>query len=171
MSLRVTVVDYDPRWPVLYEEERDLILSVVGEIIAAVEHIGSTAVPGLGGKPIIDIMAAVHSLADADRCIEQLEGIGFEYVPEHEVTTPERRYFRKGPQENHRHLHLVELRSAFWRDHLLFRDYLRSHPDVAQQYHQLKKELGAKHRMDAKAYTDAKASFIESVISRAEAMD
>jgi GrpB-like predicted nucleotidyltransferase (UPF0157 family) len=165
----IIIADYDPQWPILYEEEEARILGVIGDKVVAIEHIGSTAVPGLGAKPIIDIMVAVRHLADADECIEPLQSIGYEYVPEYEASIPKRRYFRRGSQEAHRHLHIVERRSDFWERHILFRDFLRAHFEIAQQYYQLKKELAAKFGSDRDAYTDAKMSFIESVVAEARA--
>ena len=166
----VMIVDYDPQWVMLYEKEKDMILSVIGHMVIAIEHIGSTAVCGLGGKPIIDIMVAVRHLTDAEKCIEPLRSIGYEYVPEYETTIPERRYFHKGspPEEQHYHLHMVEKRSDFWKRHLLFRDHLRAHPDVAQRYYQLKKELASKYGSNREAYTNAKTSFIESTMAEAK---
>jgi GrpB-like predicted nucleotidyltransferase (UPF0157 family)/protein associated with RNAse G/E len=168
----VRIVDYDPRWPAIYAKERDRILGVVADKVVAIEHVGSTAVLGLGAKPIIDIMIAVRRLSRAEQCIKPLRSIGYEYVPEHEKELPERRYFRKGPhgvRNRHFHLHMVEHNGDFWRQHLLFRDYLRSHPDVAQKYCRLKKELAERHASDSEAYTRAKASFIESVLEKASA--
>jgi GrpB-like predicted nucleotidyltransferase (UPF0157 family) len=164
----VIIVEYDPRWPGTYEEERDRILEVAGEWIVAMEHVGSTAVPGLGGKPIIDIMPAVQRLADAERCIEPLASIGYEYVPEYNEIIPERRYFHKGPAEARSfHLHVVERTSEFWERHLLFRDSLGAHPEEAQEYYLLKKSLAARFGRDREGYTDAKTAFIEGVVTRA----
>lgn len=166
---KVVVVDYDPEWAILYEEEKRRILEVLGHIIVEIEHIGSTAVPNLGAKPIIDIIAAVSHLSDAEKCIEPLSSIDYEYVPEYEASFPERRYFHKGhpPKEQHYHLHMVEKRSDFWKRHLLFRDHLRAHPEVAQRYYRLKKELASKYDSNREAYTDAKTSFIESIVAEA----
>jgi len=170
MGAPVVIVDYDPQWPILYQEEKGRILGVIGHAVVAIEHIGSTAVPGLGAKPIIDIMIAVCRLADAEECIEPLQSIGYEYVPEYNDIIPERRYFHKGPPEARtHHVHMVELTSDFWERHLLFRDFLRAHPEEAQQYCQMKKELAAKSGSDREAYTDAKTSFIESVVAKARA--
>ncbi len=168
MSTPVVVVDYDARWPIAYKKEKVEILRVIGDKVVAIEHIGSTAVPGLGAKPIIDIMIAVRHLSDADQCIQPLESIGYEYLPEPETQIPEWRYFRKGPQKAHRHLHMVELTSSFWRRQLLFRDYLRSHSKVAREYYDLKKKLASECGLDRKAYTDAKTAFIQSIVVRAQ---
>jgi GrpB-like predicted nucleotidyltransferase (UPF0157 family) len=168
MTDLVTIADYDPQWPILFESEKAAILSLIGHVVVAVEHVGSTAVPGLGAKPIIDIMVAVRYLADAQECVGPLQSIGYKYIPEHEASIPERRFFRKPPHGTRAfHLHMVKLTSDFWKRHLLFRDYLRTHRKEAQRYYQLKKELAAKFGLDRDAYTDAKASFIESVLCKA----
>lgn len=154
----------------MYEEESQRILNATGDLLVTIEHIGSTAVPGLAAKPIIDLMAAVRRLTDAEECIEPLQTVGYEYVAEYNEIMPERRYFRKGPPERRtHHLHIVEFTGDFWTRHLLFRDYLRAHPKEAQEYCRLKKDLSAKYRTDREGYTEAKASFIESVISKAQA--
>lgn len=170
MSSPIKIVDYDSRWPRLYEAERRLILNVIGQIVTRVEHIGSTAVPGLGAKPTVDIMVAVDHLRDAERCIEPLQRIGYEYQPEHEVSISERRFFRKGdpPREQHFHLHMVELTSDFWQRHLLFRDHLRTHLEVAREYYELKKRLANKYGSDREGYTEAKTSFIISTVAKAK---
>ncbi|NIN69715.1 MAG: GrpB family protein [Anaerolineae bacterium] len=170
MPVPVVIVEYNPRWPAMYEEERQSILTATGDLIVAIEHIGSTAVPGLGAKPIIDIMAAVRELVDAERCVEPLKTIGYEYVPEYNDIIPERRYFRKGrPEGRTHHLHMVEWTSDFWRTHLLFRDHLRAHPEEAEEYYRLKRELSTKYGADREGYAETKTSFIESVVARAQA--
>jgi len=143
---------------------------VIGHQVVAIEHIGSTAVPGLGAKPIIDIMIAIRQLDDAKNCIEPLKSIGYTYFPEHEDDFPERRYFDTGTSRTQMyHLHMVERISAFWERHLLFRDFLRECPDVARQYHELKKELADRYGSDRVSYTDAKTHFITSVENQARA--
>ncbi|MGB2799389.1 MAG: GrpB family protein [Dehalococcoidia bacterium] len=170
MTYPVGIVNYDPQWPVLYEEEKGRILGVIGHKIVSIEHIGSTAVRGLAAKPIIDIMIAVRSLADADKCIEPLQDIGYEYVREFEVEIPARRFFRKGPPEARtHHIHMIELTSEFCERHLMFRDYLRTHPEAAQQYYKLKKELAARYGSDREAYAEAKTPFIESIVAKSRA--
>ncbi len=94
MSVSV-IVEYDPRWPILFEQERARLLATTGPLLAAIEHVGSTAVPGLAANPIIDIMGGVRNLSKVARYVVALEGIGYEYVAQYEVYIPERRYFRK----------------------------------------------------------------------------
>ena len=160
----VAVVDYDPRWPGQFEEEKARILAAVGPRILAVEHIGSTAVPGLAAKPIIDILAGIRHLEDAMECVAPLAAIGYDYVPEFEAELPDRRYFWKGLREAHtHHVHLVEIGGTFWRRHLAFRDYLRTHPEDARRYAVLKRDLAAKFGADREGYTDAKTAFIRMI--------
>ncbi|HZI19756.1 MAG TPA: D-glycero-beta-D-manno-heptose 1-phosphate adenylyltransferase [Pyrinomonadaceae bacterium] len=166
----VSLAAYDPRWPGMFEEVRRQILEAVGEHVEAVEHIGSTSVRGLASKPIIDIMVAVGDLEDAPLCYTPLHRLGFVYVPRHEAVLPERRYFRRGlPGATTHHLHMVERHSQFWEEHLLFRDYLRAHPEVTRDYEALKRDLAARHRTDRGAYTEGKTDFIRSALARARA--
>jgi len=114
-------------------------------------------------------LVGVNCLSDARLCIEPLGSLGYVYQPEHEVTMPERRFFGKGepPREQHYHLHMVEKGGEFWRRHLAFRDYLRSHPETSRQYCELKKKLASECGSDREGYTEAKTQFIESVVARA----
>ena len=162
----VLIAAYDARWASMFEEARAEIVGRCGALLVGVEHIGSTSVPGLAAKPIIDIMAAVESLDDARALIEPLAALGFEYVPKNDF--PGRRFFRRGLRgAGTHHLHVVEHGGWEWRRHLLFRDQLRAHPETAAAYERLKRELAALHGPDRGAYTDAKTPFIESVVERA----
>ena|SRR2546425_4972366 len=165
------IVEYDPRWSALFEEERTRLLATTGTLLVTIEHVGSTAVPGLAANPIIDIMGGVRELGEVTRYVVDLEGIGYEYVPQYEEYIPERRYFRKprtgqGPRTHH--LHIVELTGTFWRHHLLFRDYLRTHPVALRECADLKRCLAAEYGDDGRGYTDAKGPFVESILARAE---
>jgi len=166
----VVIVDFDRRWPALYERARAELLTAVGPWLVAVEHVGSTAVPGLAAKPVIDIMAGLRSLGAAAHCIPRLQALGYEYVPPFEAELPERRYFRRnaGAVRTHQ-VHMVETSSEFWERHLLFRDYLRAHPETAAEYAALKRNLAARFRDQREAYTDAKGPFIRAVEARARA--
>lgn len=162
----VSVADYDPRWASMFEEARAEIMGRCGAAVVAVEHIGSTSVPGLAAKPIIDIMAGVESLDDARALVGPLAALGFEYVPKSDF--PGRRFFRRGLRgAGTHHLHVVELGGREWRRHLLLRDYLRAHPETAARYERLKRALAATHGPDRGAYTAAKTPFIDSVVERA----
>lgn len=165
----ILIADYNPQWPHIYEAERQRILGATGQWLASIEHVGSTSVPGLAAKPIIDIMAGIRTLADAPACIAPLEALGYHYVPEYEASIPERRYFRKGPKGARLfHLHMVEPTSDFWEKELLFRDYLRAHPSTAQAYEALKRKL-ARQYTDGNEYCEAKTDFIMATLARAYA--
>lgn len=165
----IVIADYDVAWPARFEAEKARILGAIGTWAVAVEHIGSTAVPGLAAKPIIDIMVGVASLDCAAQCIAPLQALGYEYVPEFEADIPERRYFRRKSASEAYHLHLVAVTSGFWERHLLFRDYLRTHPGAARAYENLKRELAARFGSDREAYTDAKTTFIATIEGQARA--
>lgn len=168
MHYPVVIADYDARWPALYAAERARILEAVGEWLVDIEHIGSTAVPGLAAKPIIDMMGGVRRLADVTPCIPLLRALGYRYVPDFEDALPERRYFYKGDEGAHTyHLHVVERTDDFWRRHILFRDFLRAHPERARAYGRLKRDLAAHLGADREAYTEAKTVFIEAVVAEA----
>jgi GrpB-like predicted nucleotidyltransferase (UPF0157 family) len=175
----IVIADYDPSWPGRFADERALILETCGrEAFAAVEHMGSTAVPGLAAKPIIDIMPGVQSLDDAPRLIPLLAGIGYEYVPQYEQDTaagpgmPFRRYFRKDlAGERAFHMHMVVAGSDFWVRHLAFRDYLRVHQDEAGAYAALKRRLAAEFSAALTpasdinvGYTDRKDEFVARIM-------
>jgi GrpB-like predicted nucleotidyltransferase (UPF0157 family) len=165
MSEHVIIAPYNPRWPEFYEQEKELILSVLVDKVEAIEHAGSTAVPGLGAKPIIDMIAGVGDLDIAGECIGALAGIGYEYLPETNPPIPERRYFRKREPRLF-HLHMCVYRGSFWNGLVLFRDSLRANPEVAEEYYHLKVQLAREYGQDRLSYTEAKAKFIERVISK-----
>lgn len=163
----IEIVDYDATWPRQFEEERRRILAAIGRYVAAVEHVGSTAVPGLAAKPIIDILVGLRSLADATNCINPLKVLGYEYVPEWEAELPERRYFRRvEPRPRTHHIHMVENTSEFWRRQLLFRDYLRAYPEDARAYETLKRDLASRFEV-GREYAKAKSVFIKAILDKA----
>ena len=164
----VVIVDYDPTWPARFEAGRSAILDAIGEYAVATEHMGSTAVPGLAAKPIIDIMVLVRDLGDAPACVPRLASLGYDYVPEFEAEMPERRYFRKGPPSGRtHHLHMYAAGEDHWRRYLLFRDYLRAHPEAARQYADLKRGLAERFGSDREGYTDAKTAFVRAIEAKA----
>ncbi len=161
----VKLVAHSAGWRELFEAEKTLLRSVIGKLALEVEHIGSTSVCGLEAKPIIDMAVAVREILEAAECVAPLEGVGYVYRGENGI--PGRHYFRKGDPTLY-HLHMVELSSEFWRAHLLFRDYLRGHQEVAAEYGKLKRELAMRYPFNREAYTEGKAAFIEGVLKRAE---
>lgn len=165
----IVIVPYDPTWPLQYKEEKARILAVIAPYVVCMEHMGSTAVPGLAAKPVIDILIGVRSLADAPLFLPPLSSLGYEYIQKHEAVFPERRYLHRKVNGQHtHHLHIVEPDSNFYRVQITFRDTLRRHPDARDQYAALKLDLAQKYRDDREAYTDAKSVFILSVLELAD---
>jgi GrpB-like predicted nucleotidyltransferase (UPF0157 family) len=157
----VRVVPYDPSWPEQFETERARVAASLGELPARVEHIGSTAVPGLAAKPIVDVMVGRPSGSELAPYVEALRGLGYDYRGENGL--PGRHYFKRADPRPY-HLHLVVLGGDFWRTHLLFRDALRQSPRLALEYERLKRDLAARHGDDRLAYTSAKGPFITGVL-------
>ena len=165
----VRLVAADPRWPLLYAAEAGRLASAVqdaGLSPLLFEHIGSTAVPGLVAKPIIDLMAGYASEDDISR--GYLEAVvAFGYEPRGPQGVPARELLVRGPQAARtHHLNLVPIAGEFWREHILFRDRLRAEPELASAYAALKRELAARHACDRGAYTEGKARFVASVLGR-----
>ncbi|NNL65824.1 MAG: GrpB family protein [Myxococcales bacterium] len=167
MSDRVVVAPWDPAWPARFEHERDRLLPLFEPGRVRIEHVGSTAVPGLAAKPIVDVLLGVPTLAEIEARIPALEALGWQYVPEHEEVFPDRRFLaRPAARPRSHHLHAVEIGTAFFRDHLAFRDHLRAHPADAAAYAALKRRLAERFRDDRPGYTEAKTAFIEGVLAR-----
>ena len=161
----VVIAPYSPQWPVEFSRERDRLRCAFGGAPVAIEHIGSTAVPGLGAKPVIDILLGAASLAVIEAHIGTLGAIGYRYVPEFETTLPQRRYFSKPAGDAAPvHLHAVESGGTFWREHLAFRDALRREAALRAEYLALKQRLALRFGPDRAGYTDAKAGFIRGVL-------
>jgi GrpB-like predicted nucleotidyltransferase (UPF0157 family) len=160
----VRVVSYSPEWQRVFQEERDQIQVAIGDYVLEIRHIGSTSVPGLAAKPIIDIGVAVESFEEAIRCIEPLVSLGYEYRGENGI--PRRHYFiRTDPIEYH--LHMNEIHSWDWIQTTRFRDYLAQHPYAALAYAALKEQLAQQHPTDILAYQAGKNTFIEGVLREA----
>ncbi len=160
---RVVVADYDPRWPALFREERERIVRALDGGAVDVQHIGSTAVPALAAKPVVDILVGVRRLPVRTPDISALCHLGYEYKGEHGV--PNRLYFRRPGF----HIHLVVIGTALWNDHLGFRDALRGSRELALEYSLLKRRLAQEVGDDPARYQDGKTSFIRRVTERATA--
>ncbi len=164
MPAPVVIVEYDPRWPTGFQAARSAIMKAVGPLLLSIEHVGSTAVPGLAAKPIIDIMPGLRSFDDGHSCVELLEPIGYRYKGDNGI--PGRHYFDYSGVDGTQHVHMVVIDSDFWTRQIRFRDYLRAHPDSAREYSTLKYSLAERFRNDRVAYTEAKTEFIEGVLRR-----
>ena len=161
----VVLAEYSPAWPGLFAEEERLLRHVLASETVAIEHVGSTSVPGLVAKPVIDILLGVPALAEIEKRLDPLRRAGFRYVPEFERTLPARRYFVKPDRRSATvHLHAVEQGGAFWRDQLDFRDTLRGDRRLFAEYEALKRRLATQFPDDREAYTEAKASFIRAAL-------
>ena len=161
----IEVVAYDQRWVGLFAVAERELRAVLGPFVVEIEHIGSTAVPGLAAKPVIDIQVGVRTLDDSAEIVAAVESLGYEYVPEFEDELPDRRYFRRWANGRRSHqIHLVERSNTDWWDrHVRFRDWLRNHDDDRDRYAELKLNLAATHRDDRWAYTDAKSDFVRAI--------
>lgn len=157
----VIIVPYDPQWPEQYEVERQRIVRALGDKIVGIEHFGSTAIPGLMAKPVIDILVLVEQLEPDEAYIESLQSLG--YV--HQTwpgDAPDHVFLRKGLPRTH-HLHIVQKGSYEHLRHIAFRDYLRTHPETARAYAELKIMLAQVHAHDRDAYTNAKTDFVRDI--------
>ncbi|MBD2256979.1 GrpB family protein [Pseudanabaena sp. FACHB-2040] len=164
----IVIVEYSSNWPLLFEQEAARLREVLDQdLVTRIEHFGSTAVPGLAAKPIIDLLVGVRSLTEARRVtISQLETLGYAYWFDNPDL--ERMFFVKGlPPNGPRtyHIHMVEPDSPLW-ERLLFKDYLCQHSDEAARYAELKQCLAERYRCDREAYTQGKAEYIQSVMQK-----
>lgn len=168
---RVMLVPYDPAWPGHFAAERARLLELFADALREVVHIGSTAVPGLPAKPIIDLMAGVDSLADADALMAPLLEAGYVTSAEFNAALTDRRWLmRHAEGRRTHHLHLVVHDGRLWRERLAFRTALRADPALAERYALLKAELAARHPDDREAYTRAKGAFVRAVLANAGSM-
>ena len=166
MPQHITVVNYDPEWPSKYVRERDYITEILKDNCIAVYHIGSTSVPGLAAKPIIDIMAVVRSLEEVDTVADKFAEIGYEYLGEFGIKG--RRYLRKGGDERTHQIHIFQ--ADDWNNigrHLAFRDYMRTHEKERNEYAKIKKDLAQEFPYDIDGYCDGKENFVREAGKRA----
>lgn len=162
MPQHIVVVDYDPLWPLLFRKEADAISRILGDNLVLIHHIGSSSVPFLAAKPIIDIMPVVKDLSGVDAVSEEFVKLGYEYLGEFGIKG--RRYLRKGGQERTHQIHIFQMEDdTNILRHLAFRDYLRSHRDVAMEYAELKKDLAARFPYDMDGYCDGKDAFVKKI--------
>jgi GrpB-like predicted nucleotidyltransferase (UPF0157 family) len=161
----IVVIGYDPRWPALFEQLAGPVRAAVAGLEADVEHVGSTSVPGLPAKPVLDIDVVLRADADVGPAIERLRSVG--YVHQGDKGIPGREAFLWPDRAPRHHLYTVVAGNQAHRDHIDFRDYLRSHGDSAREYGELKARLAVEHRLDRIGYTAAKAAFISRVLADA----
>jgi GrpB-like predicted nucleotidyltransferase (UPF0157 family) len=161
----VVMHEYDPGWPALFEDLRKRIAAALGPLVIDIEHIGSTSVPNLCAKPIIDLDVIVEP-ENLPAAIAAVEALGYRH--EGNLGVDGREAFRWTAEFPEHHLYVCPKDSPALGRHLLFRDFLRTHPDAARQYAQLKKELAQQFHDDRSKYQDAKTAFIESLVQEAK---
>ena len=154
---RITLVPYRLEWEQVFLAEKARVQQALGDLALNIHHIGSTSVPGLSAKPVIDLIVEVSSLEDTAACIPPLQSLGYAFIDHPENI--DRRFFRKGSPRSH-HLHLVAQNSQVLQKHLDFRDALRMDDALRQRYQDLKIELASRFAEERKAYTDQKSAFV-----------
>ncbi|MBM7784402.1 GrpB family protein [Tenggerimyces flavus] len=165
--MRIEIAPYSPAWAVRFAELGLAFRGALGGVALRIDHIGSTSVPGLAAKPIVDIQISVAALEPVDPFRVPLEGLGYVYRADNGERT--KRYFREPPGTPRTHVHVRRAGSFSEQFALLFRDYLRAHQHEADAYAELKRRLAIEHAEDRAAYTDAKNPFSWDLIRRADA--
>ncbi|MFD2701329.1 GrpB family protein [Paenibacillus shunpengii] len=165
MIVKVNVVNYNEYWIELFEVEAKNLKVILGDQQVDIHHIGSTSVPGLRAKPIIDIMPVVHRIDLVDTYNPQMERLGYECMGEFGM--PGRRYFRKGGDDRTHQIHIFEAGDVNVARHLAFRDYLRTHPEDAAKYASLKTELAQKFPNDIQSYSYGKDALVKEIEAKA----
>ena len=166
MPQHITVLNYDPEWPLKYEREQKAIAEILDGNGISIYHIGSTSVPGLAAKPIIDMMAVVRSLEKVDDARGKFSELGYEYLGEFGIAG--RRYFRKGGDERTHQIHIFQ--ADDWNNigrHLAFRDYMRTHEKERAEYAEIKTALAQRFPYDIDGYCDGKDAFVREMEKRA----
>jgi GrpB-like predicted nucleotidyltransferase (UPF0157 family) len=158
----VVIVEYDQQWPRLFDLESPQVAEALGAV--RVEHIGSTAVPGLAAKPIIDMLVGLRTLELPASAIDAMHELGYDFLGEHGI--PDRLFFRKGRPRTH-HVHAVPVGSDLWDRHLAFRDYLRVHADESRDYAAFKRRLVRDAGGDRDGYLEGKEAYAAALEQRA----
>ncbi len=159
----IHLVPYNPQWKSKFEDEKNVIEKILRAWVnEGIHHVGSTSIPGLAAKPIIDIMVGVESLAQSKECIELLAQIDYCYAP---YRTNIMHWFCKpSPEHRTHHLYLMEPTNPEWKARLAFRNYLRDNASARMEYETLKLRLSKKHKFDREAYTAAKTEFVARIV-------
>ncbi|MEK3713547.1 GrpB family protein [Paenibacillus sp. FSL R7-0333] len=162
--MKVRLSDYNPDWVNRYQEEASFLTTIFADEIVRFEHFGSTSVPGLKAKPVIDMMCIVKDISNIDSYNNKMNGLGYDVAGDWGI--PGRRLFRKGGEARTHHIHCYQADNPQIERHLVFRDYLRAHPAEAARYSQFKQEL-ADHFEDTSQYGPAKKAFVSSMEQQA----
>ena len=162
MSLEVRVVEYDPQWAQLFIELGERVIASLRELVLRVGHVGSTSVPGLAAKPVVDVDVVIPSRDDLPEAIRRLRALGYEHLGDLGIVG--REAFGRPPETPPHNLYICAQDSEELARHVRFRDYLRANPLEAERYAALKRDLAEQHRFDIDAYCDAKTGFIEAAL-------
>jgi GrpB-like predicted nucleotidyltransferase (UPF0157 family) len=187
--MKIEIAPYTKEWKEKFENEKKILLEVLKELNPVIEHIGSTSVEGLGAKPVVDMQIGVRKHGDLDKLIDPLISAGYIYVKKYEDVLPDRRYFIKVNNSSNEklpeklltysdklnrekflhlfHIHAVEINTPWWKRHIAFRDYLRSHSEERDRYQKLKMDLALKEWDDVNDYAGAKTEFVKSIEAKA----
>jgi len=160
----IIVVDYDPTWPAIFERLRATIWPVVSDVALTIEHVGSTSVPGLAAKPIIDLSVVVQTETDIPVAIERLASLGYVHIGNLGVES--REAFSNPDGLGSHHLYLCPRDGLGLANHLAVREYLRSHPEAAREYGELKKQLAKAFPDDIDSYVDGKTDFLLKILQQ-----
>jgi GrpB-like predicted nucleotidyltransferase (UPF0157 family) len=162
----VGVVSYNSNWKKMYKEESEKIKNVLSDIIIDIHHVGSTAIPGIKAKPVIDILVEVKDIEAVDRYNHKMKDLGYEVMGEYGIL--KRRFFRKGGNNRTHHIHIFQAGNEEIERHINFKEYLIAHPDKARVYSKLKEELANKYTYDVENYTNSKSDFIKEIDKKAK---
>ena len=166
---KVILVPYSKDWTEEFQAEKKRLHALLGDTALAIEHVGSTAIPGISAKPILDVAVAVKTTDVLKDLIPILSDNGYDVMDA--IETKGEIVARKGPPEARTHyVHVEVIDSVFWNNHIVFRDYLLAHPEVVKEYEQLKQKMFEKYKDDRKKYTAAKKQFIQSVLETAQSV-
>lgn len=165
---RVELSEHDQHWSRVFERERDRVKSALGPEALAIEHVGSTSIPGIAAKPIVDIAVAIREFEAFAPHVPTVERLGYIYRGENGI--PRRHYFLLGDPRIV-HLHFLEISGPNWRQHLVFRETMRASPKLRRAYEALKRDLAARFPNDREAYTAGKHAFIMEVLEKGMAAE
>ena len=163
---RVEIVSYNLNWKNIYKEESEKIKNILSDIIIDIHHIGSTAIPEIKAKPVIDILVEVKDIETVDWYNNKMEEFGYEVMGEYGI--PKRRFFRKGGNKRTHHIHIFQTGNEEIERHIIFKEYLIAHPDKGQEYSKLKEGLVNKYSYDIESYTRGKNDFIKEIDRKAK---
>ena len=164
VHLKIRLSEYDQNWVQMFEDEAKILKEIFGEEIIRFEHFGSTSVPGMKAKPVIDMMCLVKDIRNIDTFNEQMRLLGYDVAGEWGIQ--DRRLFRKGGENRTHHIHVYQYDNPQIERHLIFRDYLRTHPKEVEHYRSFKEELAERYDETA-FYSKAKKPFVEKMEQRA----